>query len=286
MNWRHLLSPLWLSGWRMVRPLFPEKPGSLRILIFHDVKEEQFPALERLFEHISENQRFVTPEMVEESFENPAETWEGERVLVTFDDGFVSNLDVAKEILPIYGIRAVFFVCPGLIDLDPALQNKGVGKFIFRGKPPKPVPRLMGWGHLEELGLMGHTLGAHSLTHRSLASLSGAELEKEIIESGERIKLTLARPVTWFAWPFGDISTVSPEALETAERRYRFCRSGVRGLNHATSYPGHLFAGPVDLDAPFAYQLLALEGGLDPAHAKPRRKLDAMAKSFREMDEE
>jgi peptidoglycan/xylan/chitin deacetylase (PgdA/CDA1 family) len=270
----------------MARPLFAEKPGSLRILIFHDVKEEQFPALERLFDHITENQRFVTPEMVEESFENPAETWEGERVLVTFDDGFVSNLDIAREILPIYGIRAVFFVCPGLIDLDPALQNKGVGKFIFRGKPPKPIPRLMGWGQLEELGLLGHTLGAHSLTHRSLASLSGAELEKEIIESGERIKLTLARPVTWFAWPFGDISTVSPEALELAERRYRFCRSGVRGLNHATSYPGHLFAGPIDLDAPFSYQLLALEGGLDPAHAKARLKLDSMAKSFKEMDEE
>jgi len=81
----------------------------------------------------------------------------------------------------------------------------------------------------------------------------------------------------WFAFPFGDIASISAEALAIIGRHHRYCRSGVRGairpLPHRLAIP----ADQIDLAAPWAYQQLVAEGGLDARYRAARSRLAAMA---------
>lgn len=274
---RHLLAPVLLAAHRWRGGARSAADGAFRILLLHDIPRDHEAALDRLLADAGRTGGFVSPEDVGTPIRRAGG---GVPILVTFDDGFRSNLGVAERILARHGVEAVFFVCPGLIDLNPADQAAAVARQVFRGAVSVPPP-LMSWDEIGSLAAMGHTIAAHTLTHRSLVALSGADLSAEVVESGDRIEQRLGRPVDWFAFPFGDIASIGAEAMAVIAGRYRICRSGVRGLNHVATDPLALLAEHVDLGAPDAYQRLALEGGLDPRHATARATLTALAAGVR-----
>ena len=135
----------------------------------------------------------------------------------------------------------------------------------------------MSWDAIEALAAAGHTIGAHSLTHRRLSAVRGEDLAREILDSGARIEARLGTPVTWFAYPFGDIDSIDAEAMRIIAGRYRYCRSGVRGANDGTTHPLALRGDHIDLTALPAWRHLALEGGLDGRYRAARQRLDALA---------
>jgi peptidoglycan/xylan/chitin deacetylase (PgdA/CDA1 family) len=196
-------------------------------------------------------------------------------VLVSFDDGFTSNHAMAKSILTHHGIKALFFVCPGLMDLPRDRQASAIAANVFSGKT-NSVPKMMTWKQVEELLQMGHAVGGHGMSHTRLAGLDPSRLEDEIGGAQHRLTEFLAGPATWFAFPFGDIGSIDKEALSVIARHFRYCRSGVRGLNRSSTSPLKLLAEHVDLNAPFAYQRMALEGGLDGRYRVARNMFSSV----------
>ncbi|MBF0093619.1 MAG: polysaccharide deacetylase family protein [Alphaproteobacteria bacterium] len=283
---RHLLATPLLSAHRLGRAFRRPRPGAFRILLLHGIAPVEMEALARLLEDIAAGDGFVTPDQALERLD-PSVPPDGRTpTLVTFDDGFRSNLEAALEILPRHGVRAVFFVCPGLMDVPGEEQAAAVARHMFREAksvfdlPPAPV--LMSWEEVARLAALGHAVGSHGLTHRDLARLGGEDLEREIVGAGDHISARLGRPVDWFAYPFGDIGSVSVEAMEVISRRYRACRSGIRGRNGSGTDPLALLAQQVDLTAPEDYRSLALEGGLDFRYREARGRLNAIAATVRE----
>ena len=283
---RHALALAALIGLGMIRAVIPEKRPAFRILLFHDVPKARFPAFERLVAHVEETHGVLSPA--------EAEAWLAGRetgpggggtgrtpCLFSFDDGFASNFDVATGPLARHGIEALFFVCPGLVDLAAGERPAAIAATIFDGRAGAHERAsgvdLMSWEQLAELARLGHTVGAHGMTHRRLSLLDGDVLEHEILAAGDIIEERLNRPVSWYAYSFGDIDSISRPALRTIGRRYRFCRSGVRGTNAAATHPMTLRAEQVDLEVPFAYQELVAAGGLAVRYGKARRRLDALA---------
>jgi len=137
----------------------------------------------------------------------------------------------------------------------------------------------MSWPEVIELAARGHVIGAHGMTHRRLTALGGAELEREIADAGAILSERLGAPSAWFAFPFGDVASVSRPALKAIGRHYRFCRSGVRGLNTHRTERCAVLADAVDLAAPQAYRRVILEGGLDRFYWRARRRLDSLVKA-------
>lgn len=276
---RNLLAPALSIAHRLRRRRMP--PGAVRILILHDIKPAQEASLQRLLERIAIRHGFVAPAEAVARLGGRAPADGRAPVLVSFDDGFRSNLGIAEGMLARLGIKALFFVCPGLIDTAPAEQPAAVARRMFRGATsvfdlPAP-PVLMAWEDLARLVEQGHEIGAHSLTHRALEPLRGDSLLAEVVDSGERIADRLGRPVPWFAFPFGDIASIGQTALDLIAAHYPLCRSGVRGLATAATPPLALPAQHVDLDAPPAWQDFALEGGLDFRYGAAFAELCAMA---------
>ena len=279
---RHTLAGVARTGLRAWRAVVPGGPPGFRILLFHDIPEDLFAAFDRFVGHVKDTHGVITPTEVAAWIGGGTVAAAGGRTpcLFSFDDGFHSNYLAAREILGRHGVKGLFFVCPGLIDTPPQEQPAAIAATVFDDRigaaDLPPGLRLMDWQELAELADMGHTIGAHGMTHCRLSMLRGDDLVNEVVAAGDRLAATLGREVAWYATAFGDIHSVSAPALDVVARRYRFCRSGVRGINTAATHPMAVLADNVDAGALFSYQQLVAEGGLAWRYAGARRRLDRM----------
>lgn len=252
----------------------------LRVLLFHDIPPGQSPAFETLVATLAAAGRLASPAEAEDVLAGRAAARPGS-CLLSFDDGFASNFTVARTILARYGAKGLFFVCPGLMDLPTGDQRAAIAANIFDGKRTlgdlDPGLRLMNWNEVTALAAAGHAIGNHTLSHRQLTLLSKDAQAEEVGGAAERLATRLGQPIPWFAFPFGDITSVDAAALHEIAKHHAFCRSGIRGANGADTLAMAVRADQVELTAPAAWQWLAVEGGLDRRYVHERRLLDQHA---------
>lgn len=98
--------------------------------------------------------------------------------------------------------------------------------------PPRPADRALNAAELKALASSPLvTIGAHTVTHSSLAALSDADQAREIVDSKRRLEEILGRPVDVFSYPFGRRCDYNAASI-------RACReAGFRKA--ATAFPGH-----------------------------------------------
>ena len=136
---------------------------------------------------------------------NPA----ARRVVLTFDDGHLSNYELTFPALLRRGFSGAFFIVAGWI-----------------GQPGR-VSR----EHLREFHATGMTIGSHGLTHKPLTGMGRHELMAELRNSRDILEQIVGAPVSCLAIPGG---FVNAEVLEAAREA---------GYAHVcTSVPG--FARP------------------------------------------
>ncbi len=272
------LATPWLRLHAAWRWLSPPQTG-FRILTFHDVFEDQFESFETLLDYIAEHHGILSPMDVENIVKGATRLTTNERVpcLITFDDGYLSDAIVAQEILNARGIKAVYFVCPALMDVPKDKQNTVIFERIYERKKIPAHRVFMTWANLAALYAAGHTIGSHTLSHQRLSAISEDERKHEILGSADVLEKRLGARIRWFAYPFGDIGSIDAASYAILRSRYEFCCTGLRGLN-TLPVPGlALLRDPIDPLAPFDYQRLSLSGGLDFLYSRSVRRLISWA---------
>lgn len=276
MSARSLLAPVALAVHRLLDAVTPPPPGAVRIVLVHDVPPERESAFRRLVAHCRDRFGFVSPQEAEARLAGGVADGRAP-VLLTFDDGFASNARMAEEILEPQGIRALFFVCPGLIDRSGAERRAAIAAHVFRGQVSEArLPAqldLMGWDVLAGLKARGHAIGCHSMDHDRLAGLSPEALERQVAGAKARMAEMLGEAGEWFAYPFGDVDSIDSPALAMIGRHFRYCRSGVRGMADSACPPLALPGESIDLGEGRAWQDLAVSGGLARFYGKARAAL-------------
>ena len=109
---------------------------------------------------------------------------EGQRaraILLTFDDGHVSNHRIALPALARRGMSADFFVNPALVG----------------------TPGFASWGELREMSDAGMSIQSHGHDHVYLTSLSDRHLRETLRAAREEISERIGRPATLLAPPGG-----------------------------------------------------------------------------------
>lgn len=238
--------------------------GALKILIYHNIPYKDLDKFEAQIKCIGRDYGFVRPDDLQNILTGQLE-YTGTRVLLTFDDGFKSNALVAEKILNPLGIKAIFFIPSGFINT----KNRDDQRSFISGNiynncfAPEEIPdnmAPMSWQDLERLLAQGHTIGAHTINHRKLTEIeSKDELKREIIESGDILQRKLGINVDHFSYPFGDIGSIAPRAMKIIKERYRYCYSGIRGMNRTGTNPYTILRDPVAVDDPPEYFRLILE---------------------------
>jgi peptidoglycan/xylan/chitin deacetylase (PgdA/CDA1 family) len=170
------------------------------VLVYHSVNqvaEDADPRLlvtspKRLESHVRmllrRRYRFVTAEGL---LENGATRSPPQRTAVlTFDDGWLDGLTIAAPLLKSLGVRATFYICPGLWGSRRDLVAGAAGKLLDEPQT----------GMLSEAGM---EIGSHTMSHPDLRKLGDDALGEELSASKAAIEQVTGRRCRTFAYPFG-----------------------------------------------------------------------------------
>jgi len=130
-------------------------------------------------------------------------------VIITFDDGHLSNYTFALPVLRKYGFVATFFI-----------TTKNIGS-----------PDGMRYEQLREMAGNGMSIQSHTMTHPFLSDLPPQEIRRELRESKSILEQQLGKAIDYLALPGGRCSsTVKSIAMEVGYRA--ICTSAI-GYNRA-----------------------------------------------------
>lgn len=97
--------------------------------------------------------------------------------VLSFDDGLISDYEIAFPLFVEFGIKATFFI-----------TANNIGKQGY-----------LSWQQVNEMSVAGMEIGSHGLTHSYLSQMSDVKIESELIDSKSIIEQTLGVAVDSFA---------------------------------------------------------------------------------------
>ncbi len=151
-----------------------------------------------------------------------------QHVVITFDDGLGSQLDLAAPILQEFGFTATAFV------VSAWAQNPQYGRACCAGL--WPGERVLSWQELQTLVAAGWSIGSHCAEHLDCRGLSAAALRAGFAESKLAIAEHLSVECRSLAYPFGHYHA---EALAVCAEEYHQAFSVHGGL--ATQIPSYRY---------------------------------------------
>jgi peptidoglycan/xylan/chitin deacetylase (PgdA/CDA1 family) len=112
-------------------------------------------------------------------------------VVLTFDDGYASNYDVALPIACEHGYAATVFLVSGMLGGTNAWDSDEVQE------------PLLSVAHIRELQSQGFEFQSHTRTHPRLTEISPEDALEELTRSRAELEQTLGAPVKAIAYPWG-----------------------------------------------------------------------------------
>jgi peptidoglycan/xylan/chitin deacetylase (PgdA/CDA1 family) len=246
------------------------KGGRLRVLLYHDIDPVDEGRFSAQLRWLSQSWRFITPSEFSAMISGDLPVLE-DCLLLTFDDGFSSNGQIADTVLNPMGIKALFFIVSEFADLsDNSDWLSFVAQNIYPDIPLEKIPshwRNMRWNQLSYLLESGHSIGAHTASHARLSQVAPAELAAEIILSADVLEQKLGSKIEHFAYTFGDLASFCPAALAVARSRFKFIHTGLRGFNSSDVMPWAIRRDAITASDSFSLIGAFLEGGADRFYA-------------------
>jgi peptidoglycan/xylan/chitin deacetylase (PgdA/CDA1 family) len=129
-------------------------------------------------------------------------------VAITFDDGYFDNLSGALPILEKFQIPATIYIVAGKIDDDKPFYWDEKTSLADQGRPLSKIElKKLATSNLIEIG-------AHTVFHPQLSSLSREGQAVEIRQSKKMIEDIIGQPIISFSYPFGSKKDFNLDSVE------------------------------------------------------------------------
>lgn len=167
----------------------------VRVLCFHDVPDAVW--FRSVLKLIVDEFRLITPKQFH------AKDFDGTKIniLLTFDDGYKSWVDVCLPILEAFEAKGIFFINSGLLNVahDEAQAEVYMHQRLLLSHAREPLS----WGGAERLVKAGQTIGGHTVNHVRASSTSPEVWADEVIRDRADLESKLRVHLDNFAFPFG-----------------------------------------------------------------------------------
>ena len=151
------------------------------------------------------------------------------RILITFDDGHITNFNLASKILDTFNIKASFFIpvnviCRKTEKTIPEENKVLLDKYNILSDISEDNKNLlsrltMTWENIIDLDNRGHFIGSHGSNHVRLSKeLNDDQLDYEISKSKEIIEEKLKKKINSFCWIVGDKKSYTKKASEVIKK--------------------------------------------------------------------
>ena len=158
-------------------------------------------------------------------------------LVITFDDGYLDNHDIAAPHLERLRLPACFFVSTQLI------ESTTVPRWDARNGVQS---EWMTWEDIRSLHHRGFEIGAHTERHVDLGVVHGEEACREIRGSKTRLERELRSSIRYFSYPFGGRSQMTEANRQVArDAGFDCCLSAYGGTVRVDSDPFNLKRIPV-----------------------------------------
>jgi len=134
---------------------------------------------------------------------------QGHDIRLTFDDGNLSDLEIAAPEIAARGFSAEFFVLTGRLD----------------------HPRYLAPNQLHEMSRLGMAIGLHGHGHVDWRRVGDEEMQRETVASRRVLEDIMGRPITRVAIPFGSYNRGVIARLEVANFEAIYTSDGGSALD-------------------------------------------------------
>ncbi len=189
-----------------IRPILPHMTTSSRWL---SVSPKHFRA--QMEELVRFGYHTITPDDLADAVAG-TRALPSQPVLLTFDDGYRDQYDVALPILKANGLSATFFVVSDYSHIPSYLTNDQIRE-------------------LDRSGLI--TIAAHTRHHVGLVDVSPSARRDEIFGSKKTLEEIVGHPISAFAYPYGNFNEEVKKLVK--EAGYRTAFSTRLGSIHTSS---------------------------------------------------
>lgn len=125
----------------------------------------------------------------------------GKTLVVTFDDGFRSVLELAAPILSRLDLPGTAFLTTSFMDGSARLSWPGIDHWLAGPHEHELAP--LSWEDARRLADRGWEIGSHTCTHPDLTRLDDAALTRELEQSRRDCARSLGEACTSLAYPYG-----------------------------------------------------------------------------------
>lgn len=210
------------------------KKNYIRAINYHDTPHTTAETFDKQLSYYKKRFTSVSYEDLEKFFKT--KKWHKKKpgLIISFDDGLLSNYETALSILEKHDFIGWFFVPAEFINMvsDPKINNKEIWEWAEEHQiglidytyDDKRIA--MNWKELKSIVERGHVVGSHTKNHQLMfEGLSFRLVDDEILISKKNMEKEIGHEVPIFSWVGGEEDSYQWQAarkIKEAGYKYSF----------------------------------------------------------------
>lgn len=230
------------------RPLNYFDKNDLIVLNYHSTPKKFIGEFKEQLLFLQKHFNIISPKNVDAFFTDTEKNANKPRVLLTFDDGLLNNLN-AISVLNELNLKGLFFIVPEFINSKNPKEYylTKIRDFInsnIDSLEEDFVP--MSWEQIKDIVKDGHEVGSHSMTHSMKATFNDDQMIQEIVESNNRIERNIGSRAIAFCAPNNSLFSVNGNAMRMIVDNYDYFYSTFPGSNLDENNPHFILRSNVE----------------------------------------